>query len=64
MYCVIYALISSIRYGKKTFFLIQEKHQAIFSDEVEGGVQKLFPDAEILIHQDPEGILEEQKTFE
>lgn len=45
--------------GKKS---LTESHR--ISDEVEGEVQKLFPDAEILIHQDPEGILEEQKTFE
>ena len=45
--------------GKKS---LTESHR--ISDEVERAVQKHFPNAEILIHQDPEGILEEQKSFD
>ena len=45
--------------GKKS---LTESH--IISDEVEAVVQKHFPHAEFLIHQDPEGILEARKTFE
>ncbi|MCH7888721.1 MAG: CDF family cation-efflux transporter FieF, partial [Proteobacteria bacterium] len=33
------------------------------ADEVEARIKECYPGAEILIHQDPEGLIEEQPRF-
>ena len=33
------------------------------ADEVEVSVRKYFPEAEVIIHQDPEGVTEERREF-
>jgi ferrous-iron efflux pump FieF len=33
------------------------------ADEVEALIHRVFPNAEVIIHQDPEGIREERTTF-
>ena len=40
---------------------LQEAH--IISDAVEAKIMEAFPQSEVLIHEDPEGILEERAVF-
>ncbi len=38
-------------------------HAHEIADEVEANIREAFPDSEVIIHQDPEGILEERQAF-
>jgi ferrous-iron efflux pump FieF len=35
----------------------------ILSDEVEAAILREFPTAEVIIHEDPEGVNEDRKSF-
>ncbi|MFQ5959423.1 MAG: cation transporter dimerization domain-containing protein [Alphaproteobacteria bacterium] len=40
---------------------LHEAHD--IADEVEARIKEIYPGAEVIIHQDPEGIEEERATF-